>query len=294
MRRTGCIVLTATALLTTVTGCRKTPEGVIPPDDMAALVADTYMLEGVVDQNITQYPADSSRLLLKRSLYAARGYDQAQVDTSLAWYGRNIEVYVEVCDKAIEILQDRQHDLASANTRAISVAGDSVNVWPGTSHLTVGRNLPSRYLTFDIPADSNWHKGDIYELRYKLVNSNRGLRARMLVDYADGQTDYNETAGQSQGTTKLKLRIDSTRTPQRLYGYIDLGEQRGESFHIDSLTLVRTRKHLGSAIYVANRHFKWGETRRDTARTATHDTGLRQPGSQQASADMPLPASILP
>lgn len=287
------MALTALTLLSVVTGCKKTPKGVIAPDEMAALVADTYMLEGVVDLNLREYPNDSTRLLLKRSLYADRGYDQAMVDTSLAWYGRNIEVYVEVCDKAIEILQERQHDLASASTRAISVAGDSVDVWSGASHITVSRNTPSRFLTFDIPADSNWHKGDIYELRYKLINSNRGLKARMLVDYADGQTDYNETSGVSQGTTKLKIRVDSTRTPQRLYGYIDLGEQRGESFHVDSLTLVRTRKHLGANTYVSNRHFRWGETRRDTASSNARIAGLKQTVSQQVAADMPLPASII-
>ena len=32
-------------------GCRRVPDGVIPPEDMAVLMADTYMGEGVVDMN---------------------------------------------------------------------------------------------------------------------------------------------------------------------------------------------------------------------------------------------------
>ena len=274
-------------------GCNKTPKEIIAPDDMACLMADTYMLEGVVDFNMGRYATDSSRLVLKRSLYARRGYTQQQVDTSLAWYGRHIEEYVDVCDKAVDILKQRQQDLATANAQAISIAGDSVNIWPGAPHLAIGSSTPTRFLTFDIPADSNWHNGDTYELRYKLINSNRALKAQMLVDYAGGVTEIADGKGQSQGVSSLKINVDSTKTPRRLYGYLDLGEKTGESFHIDSLQLIRTRKTLGNRGYVAKRTFKWGRSAHDQADTTQSGIGVQRASSAQFNPDKPLPASII-
>lgn len=292
MTARGCLILLSALGLSMLSGCNKTPKGIIAPDDMARLVADTYMLEGVVDFNMGRYPDDSSRLVLKRSLYARRGFTQQQVDTSLAWYGRHIEEYVKVCDQAIELLKQRQQDLALANAQAISIAGDSVNIWPGASHVVVGANMPTRFLTFDIPADSNWHNGDIYELRYKLINSNRVLNARILVDYNDGVTEYADGKGLAHGVSSLKISVDSTRSPRRLYGVLDFGEKTNESFHIDSLQLVRTRKKLGNSAYVTKRKFKWGDTHRDTVTTPVPVQVASS--AMQVDPSKPLPASIMP
>ncbi|MDE6458729.1 MAG: DUF4296 domain-containing protein, partial [Muribaculum sp.] len=73
--------------------CDRTPDYVISPDDMASLLVDIHKGEGVVDLNSSAYRGDSARKVLKQSRYMRHGVTAEQVDTSLEWYGHNIEKY---------------------------------------------------------------------------------------------------------------------------------------------------------------------------------------------------------
>ncbi len=103
-------------------GCRRVPDGVIPPEDMAVIMADTYMGEGVVDMNNSVFPNDSSRMVLKQSIYASHCVSREQVDTSFVWYGHHIEEYIKVLDRTEEILKERQHSLAVTSSRQLSLS----------------------------------------------------------------------------------------------------------------------------------------------------------------------------
>ncbi len=95
------------SIIATVIGCKKVPSDVIAPDDMAALMADIHTAEAVVEMNHASYNNDSLKLTMRQSVYMRHGVNSAQVDSSIAWYGRNIKYYMEVYDKTIEILEHR-------------------------------------------------------------------------------------------------------------------------------------------------------------------------------------------
>ena len=127
----------------------------------------TYTGEAVIDFNYSKFPNDSTRKMLKQSIYAAHGVTAETVDTSFVWYGNHIEEYIKVYDRTIEILKERQQDFASATSAQIAISGDSVAVWNGPQRVIVHEEMPSRVITFSLVPDSTWQNGDIYTLRYK-------------------------------------------------------------------------------------------------------------------------------
>lgn len=238
--------------------CKHTPEGVLGQEDMAQLMADIHLGEAMIDFNYSTYPNDSTRKMLKQSIYAAHSVTPEEVDTSYVWYGNHIEDYIKVYDRTIEIIQERQRAAASAGNTQISVAGDSVQVWSGPQRLVVGSRMPSRIVGFSLTPDSTWQKGDIYTLSYKLINSQAKVGTRLLVDYSDGTTVYVDEPDTKLSKSQLKIQVDSTLTPLRVYGYLCFTPEKNISFEVDSMSLTRVRHELMPNVYVHKKTFGYG------------------------------------
>lgn len=249
--------LLSAVILCHFSACQKQPEGILSTEEMASLMADIHLGEAVIDYNYGEFPNDSTRMILKQSIYHAHGVDAATVDTSFVWYGNHIEEYITVYNRTIEIIQDRQRDYASAANAQIAIAGDSVDVWNGIHHIVVNSNMPSNILAFSIKPDSTWQKGDGYMLRYKPVNTQAQIKSKLLVDYSNGITHYVDASFLDRINNSIKLPIDSTLTPLRVYGYLEL-PAGSSAYEIDSIALIRMRKHLLRQSYMPKRVFQNG------------------------------------
>lgn len=252
-------------ILCNLTACQKQPEGVLNAEEMASLMADIHLGEAVIDYNYSEFPNDSTRKILKQSIYLAHGVDAATVDTSFVWYGNHIEEYIKVYDRTIEIIQDRQRDYASAANAQIAIAGDSVEVWNGPRHIVVNASLPSNIVTFAITPDSTWQNGDGYMLRYKPINTQVQIKSKLLVDYSNGTTHYVDASFLDKNNHSIKLPLDSTLTPLRVYGYLEVPAQATGYFELDSIALIRIRKHLLRQTYMPKRVFQNGINQTDIA-----------------------------
>ncbi len=231
------------SIIATVIGCKKVPSDVIAPDDMAALMADIHTAEAVVEMNHASYNNDSLKLTMRQSVYMRHGVNSAQVDSSIAWYGRNIKYYMEVYDKTIEILEHRLIETGNriAADNALSIAGDSVDVWPNARFISINDRLPSRMITFSFGRDPNCEKGDDYVWRAKFFNVDERMEWLMGVEYSDGAVEWRNESPDADGWKEITLQTDSLRHPTRLFGYLSAINRRGTELRIDSISLVRKR-----------------------------------------------------
>ena len=241
-----------------ISSCSKTPEGVLNQEEMASLMADIHMGEAVIDYNYSTFPNDSTRKMLKQSIYLAHGVDQEIVDTSFVWYGNHIEDYIKVYDRAIEIIQDRQRDYVNASNSQITIAGDSVEVWNGPRHVIVNNRIPASFITFNVRPDSIWQNGDVYMLSYKTISNSQPVKSKLLVDYSDGSTSYVDKIVNEKSKNLLRIQVDSTLTPLRVYGYINIPANQQSYYEVDSIALTRMRKNLFEKSYMINTVFRNG------------------------------------
>lgn len=292
---TICLLL---ALMTVgLLSCSKTPSGVLDQEEMASLMADMHTAEAVVDMNYTAFSTDSLRKSLKQSVLLAHNTDQAAMDSSLNWYGNHIEDYIKVYDRTIELLEERQRTVASNASSRMAIAGDSVDVWNGARHVRVSKDMPLKLLTFAIEPDSNWRAGDVYLLRYKAIGNQRPVDARLLVDYSDGRTNYaTPTDRLANAHYSLRLPLDSTRTVNRVYGYIAPLPGNAENFHIDSISLVRMRRAIAGYDYSPITSLTPGERQAHSSLSPWQTPAAIHPQqpTHSSSANTETPAASVP
>lgn len=239
------MAVAAVSLAVALTGCSGTPEHVIPQDEMAELLADMYTAETIVDINRSTYRTDSMKKVMKQSVFMKHGVTAEQVDTSFDWYGHHISEYIEVYDKAIKILEKNVAQ-ASATNAAFGVVGDSVDTWQWSRHYALTPKSPQRVLTFELPKDENWQKGDVYSWAMKSFNNRASMSWGLSAEYPDGKIEYSQADINGEGWNKLKYISDSTQVPLRIAGYVIATEKEGnENVYLDSISLIRDRVKPG-------------------------------------------------
>ena len=240
--------LKATAILSVAAvaaACSHVPSDIIQPHKMALLMADIHTGEAVVDHSHREFASDSVKQAFKQSIYMRHGVTSEQVDSSFAWYGRNITYYMDVYDETIEILEHRLIEsgnrVAAAN--ALSIAGDSVDVWPNARFITISDRMPSRIITFSFDSDQNWEKGDMYTWRAKFFHSSEESLWLIGAEYADGTVESINTTVSGDGWKDIKLQTDSTLQPVRVLGYLSVVPKPGTQVRLDSIEMVRKRSN---------------------------------------------------
>lgn len=225
-----------------IIGCKSTPNEVLPQEDMAQLLADIHIGESIVDGERTKFYNDSLKKTVKQSILVKHRVTQSQLDTSFAWYGHNIEEYIEVYDRVIAILDEKTANIGGANEMdKIALEGDSVDVWSNQNHYSINYNSPSQYITFSRSKDQHWEKGDNYTWRLKLINNISPLKWELAADYSDGTSEFINATLSNEGWNELKFVSDSTKILNRVYGYIYATPKESEIIYIDSISLIRLR-----------------------------------------------------
>lgn len=234
------VVITVAATIL-IMACSKVPSGVLPKEKMAQMLADFHTGEAVVDMNRGEFYNDSLRQLYKQSVYAHHGITAEEADSSFAWYGAHMEEYMAVYDRVIEILEHRSIETGNriAAEAALSIAGDSVDVWPSARHLVFNALMPTDITTFSFESDENWKKGDNYTWRAKFFNNPEELNWAIAALYNDGSVESVQRAFAGDGWFELSLQTDSTKHVKRLYGYMAAKYRPGASLKADSVEMIR-------------------------------------------------------
>lgn len=253
MRTTAAAAL---SVLVALASCNRVPDYVIQPEEMAQLMADVRTADAVVSVNARKYGTEKSKLALKQAVFERHGVTEEQFDTSLVWYGHNIGKYQEVTDRSIEILESRQRELSAraAGEAAMSVSGDSVDIWTAPQYVVVTRRSPSQYVAFTQESDPNWQRGDIYTFRARIVSPVALVKWNLTAEYDDGAVSVYTTdmSTASPARQEISLYTDSTRTPVRVSGWINVVPDGSRPAIVDSISVVRRRN---DAVASSHRRF---------------------------------------
>ena len=271
----------ALMLLVLLVSCDKTPGGVLSVNEMADLIADLQLADAYIDAHSSDFDTDSTKLVMKQSIFKKHGITQRDYDSSLVWYAHNMEDYAKAYDKAVGKLKSRydkldkggksddEHkdgDLTIAEggpthnpiphpgninrqlkNLSTDTKGDSVDLWQGQRSYMLTQGARRGFITFDIPPDPNKRVGDRYQLGYKLTRGGNDFKVSLNVDYTDGGTAQITRSTNSDGWVFIDIQSDTTRHVRRVYGYVSYDIKRGQAAFVDSMMLMRT--HLSPSNY---------------------------------------------
>ena len=288
--RTILLHLSLLLFILSLISCGKTPGGVMSMNEMADLIADLQLADAYIETHSAEFESDSSKMVIKQSVFKKHGITQQDYDSSLVWYAHNMEDYIKAYDKATKKLQEKYDKLdkgkgGNAHEQSMAEAGvpqgqptrnalptpnhlkkrklltnikaDSIDLWEGKRSYLLTQGEKRGFITFDLRPDAGKKAGDRYQLAYKLNRGGNEFKVSLNVDYTDGGTTQIARGTNSDGWVTIDVQSDTARQVRRIYGYVSYDIKRGHTAYVDSLSLMRTHLNKGNYGFIhAQRQFE--------------------------------------
>lgn len=248
-------------MLVVIVACSKAPRGVLSEDDMADLLVDFHKGEAYVDIHSSDFYNDSLRAVIKQSVLAKHGVTPEEFDSSLAWYGRNVDVYVDVYADVIDRLKRENAGIRMDNVAKASeveatdakgkgegaaspahvLGSDEIDLWTQSRIRIMSRHLADTVITLALSSGEGSRRGDVFTWSFRLLNLPAGFESLMAVEYTDGSVSYLLRTERRQGWNQLQMMTDSTREVRHVYGTLRFSLADDDLVCVDSIQCVRTR-----------------------------------------------------
>ncbi len=218
------------------TGCSKRPKGILSEDKMVAIMADIQIAEAYDRSGESNgYLHGRDRELLGRGILKQHGVTPEEMDSTLAWYGRNMDEYPKLYKKIDAELNRRQLKYARAAGESEN-EGSSADLWPYGKHYVLTDNSLTRGIIANITAP-DLQPGD--KLTWKMTVEGADTRNLTLgVDYTDGSTVINRQTNRGfNDWTEITLQTDTLLEVSRIFAIADF-EHTNPRVIIDSVQLT--------------------------------------------------------
>lgn len=241
--RYGVTVLAAALLFS----CSKVPDGILSEKEMKAVLIDMQLAEAMISTDYEKYKDDTEKEALYQAVFRKHEIEQAVYDSSLIWYGRNLDVYMQVYDLVLAELNERQKALGDVQASAAPVSKqDSVDIWPRLTYLNFEPRALFNGVTINIKPETNYPSGSSFVLGMRVWGLNDKMKNRPEIRLSANQGDTIITVNDKilhDGYHETILRTLPTKQVKSVYGFIRLdGKDDSTSYfriYVDSLNLMR-------------------------------------------------------
>ncbi|MDE6294589.1 MAG: DUF4296 domain-containing protein [Muribaculaceae bacterium] len=226
------LVVSVTILSLIVLSCSKRPKECIGESELVDLLTDMTIAESMNQSGIVRELPDSVRDRLSESVLRQHNVTRAQLDSTMAWYGVNLDEYVELYKKVDKHLARKLQN--EAGRQDIELESD--DLWPLASHKWFSPLGGDNVLVFETPGES---VAGGESLDWSMVfTSNPPIDLMLGVDYDNGSSTYIKRTFRGDRRLKLSLITDTAKVIKRIYGYIHV-ERSGLPTWADSIKLVK-------------------------------------------------------
>lgn len=210
--------------------CGDRPSYVLSDDKMVDLMVDMQLAEAY--SSLGASGRSAGKVELGKQVLKAHGVDEATLDSTLAWYGRNLDEYSELFEKVDkELLKRKKRYTQDKGSKPV----ENENLWPYAQHLVLSDFSGSPALSFSFPAQ-DIKKGDVLELSFALSNP-VAFNTTFGVEYSDGHGEGLVSNFNNKNTVRISLFTDTLRKVSRVYGSLQVKDNKYLPLYIDSLKL---------------------------------------------------------
>ena len=224
--------------------CSKAPSGILSEKEMQRVMTDVYLAEAMIGIDYNAYKSDSMKQALYESVFRKHGITQALYDSSMVWYGKNMDIFMGVYERMIKDIDMRVDALGDIQAEAVSSSRDSVDIWPRRTYLFLSPNMLFNGTNFDIRPEESYPSGSIFVLGMRVWGLDKHMKhypeLRIAVDQGDTTITVTDQIRQD-GYHEMTLRSVPVKKVKRVYGSIrlDNGGMNYYKVYLDSLNLMR-------------------------------------------------------
>ncbi|MCM1006096.1 MAG: DUF4296 domain-containing protein [Prevotella sp.] len=219
--------------------CSRRPKEVLSDEEAASLLADLHIAEsysvlgtngpGIGSMMVSEQ--DSVNKVLRQSVLQEHEVTEAQLDTTLSWYGHNLDKYEEMYELVMEKIAEKQKDLSGSDDESKALP----TLWPyGNMQRIAGGKNTAAVVPFEVAGDKI-AKGGRIVWEGKLINNRGPLEMYMSVEYEDGSIGYINRTFPGSGRQNISLQTDSSMKVKKLLGYLRVSQS--QPLLLDSVSL---------------------------------------------------------
>ncbi len=229
----GAMLLSAFLL----SGCNQRPKEVLSEKKMVALMTDMQLAEAYTSLHINGRESQNAKADLAEGVLEYHGVTREQLDTTLAWYGRNLDDYTALFEKVDKNLQEQRREYQKRDGVEYEIAqGDQL--WPyGQNGQISALGLTDGWI-FSLN-NPDLEKGDCVEWKLHLGSSAPSLSGVLGVEYTDGSAEAVTQVFTGRPAVNLTLQTDTGKLVKRLYGTMRLRNSDQLPLFADSISLHR-------------------------------------------------------
>lgn len=239
-------------LICCTASCSRVPKGILTEKQMRSVLYDMQMAEAMIETERSAYRTNEDRLRVYNAVFAKHNITQAEYDSSLIWYGKNMDLYVQIyklvlgdVNKNIEALGDTKPDPLSgdfANT-------DSIDIWVYDKAFAFAPTKVFDALKFDISPEKPYTKGSSYVLSFDVWGITQGQKHTPKARIRTFQADTVITANidlAADGYHEATIITKDSKPVNRICGYIMMNDADASyrRIYINNIRLMKY--NLGS------------------------------------------------
>lgn len=236
-KKPGYLCPLAAIGLLILSGCNDRPDGVLSQSKMIDIMTDMQIAEAYSSSQYGIRRGSGDITSLGEGVLAYHGVSREEFDSTLNWYGRNLDEYEKMYQEVDRNLVKRQKALAKAVGDDLPEVSTDGDLWPYPRHfLFTDRDL-SDQISFSFPV-GELSPGDRIEWRMRPQNG-RTLSVMLGAEYDDHTVQYTYTTVQGRpGRNTPTLQTDTASRVVRLFGVARSVGGQPVNLRVDSVSLI--------------------------------------------------------
>ncbi len=212
------------------------PKEVLSEKKMVKLMADMELAEAYANMSSQSYQGNDYRYDLGKSVLAAHGVTREQLDTTLAWYGRNLDDYSELYTKVDKEILNRKKKLMNLTDEEMEMQEADI-LWKYGKNGLLSKLGNSDSWIFSVE-DPELQKGD--RLQWSMhIDSPVQMNGVLGVEYEDGSSEASSNVFIGRNRLEITFQTDTGKTVKRVYGTMRVKDENYLPLFADSITIVR-------------------------------------------------------
>lgn len=295
----------------------KVPGKYLQPDEFEDILYDYHMADAMANGDENANNTSYNVVLYRQAVLRKYGISQAEFDSSLVYYMRHADRLHKIYENLTKRFEDDAMALgASANDIRrygdMTSGRDTSNIWRGVPAAMLMTQAPDNVMTFDIVADSTYHKGDklIFSFNCDFIYKDgpKEAIALLAVQFKNDSIASNTVRMSSNSNYSVTVSDISNKGIKAIKGFIYLHDRKSDRettvnslrlMFVDNIRLVRLRS-TGTPASVQTAPLP-NQIRRDTSIkkpvptnniiNKTHESNKQQPAERRL---MPVQGSVKP
>lgn len=234
-------------LICVAASCSRVPKHIISEKKMRVVLYDMQIAEALVETSNESYATSGKRQAVYDGVFLKHGITQAEYDSSLVWYGENMDLYMRIyklvlkdVNESIAALGDIKPDPLSGDVSA----KDSIDVWLYNRSYMFKPERVFNTLTFDIAPQKPYSSGSSYVFSMSVWGVSPGLKHKPRIHISAVQADTIISVNQEitgDGFYEAVVKTVATKQVNRVYGYITMNnaEPLYRRVYLDDIQLMK-------------------------------------------------------